>query len=324
MVLLPDRARRPRHLPVALAHLELRRQLDLAHGGPDVLARVHRGDDGVVHVQRRVAHALDLGANRRAPNNRPEVPDAQQLRVEAEQQLERRHVLERVAVAVAADCYEVREVPEQRAEDVAGEQDPVLRQPYHERIARFGAVAGDQLELRPAELEVEALAEEDVGFRLRLFGRRRSARALHAAERLREREGRAPLAKRREPRVVGLMLGVVRLGDHERAGLLEQVDAAHVIDVPLGEHDVLHSARVDRIEIGLMDGRFEAHAGVDHHAAGGRHHQKRVRVALGQVDEIVDGLVAHGGGGMHHEGVGARAPERFGHRGPRRGSGSAS
>jgi hypothetical protein len=75
-----------------------------------------------VHVEHRTLDAIELRPNERAPAHGLEVADEQQLRLEVAQQVDRFDVAKRVAMAVAADGDEVREVPEERAEDVACEQ----------------------------------------------------------------------------------------------------------------------------------------------------------------------------------------------------------
>ena len=57
-----------------------------------------------------------------------------------------------------------------------------------------------------------------------------------------------------------------------------EVNAANMIDVPLGEHDPWRRPRAHGVEQPLVRRRLEAHAGVDDHPTrGGGHH-----VAVGQ------------------------------------------
>ena len=87
-VALPDGANAPRHLAVALAHLELGWQADLAHQREDVLTVVHALGGGVVHVEHRIAQPRQLFANQLLAADRIEVPRDQKLR------LQRHHALQ--------------------------------------------------------------------------------------------------------------------------------------------------------------------------------------------------------------------------------------
>jgi hypothetical protein len=103
-------------------------------------------------------------------------PTSSKLRLEVAQEVDRLDVAERVAMAVAANRDEVREVPEERAEDVARERDPPVRQPEDERVVGFGARDGERLEADAAERECDRSATRIVGCGRDWTARRRAGR----------------------------------------------------------------------------------------------------------------------------------------------------
>ena len=125
------------------------------------------------------------------------------------------------AVLVAADRVEVREVREQRAEQVADERDPVLGQPHDAAVDRL-AHRGEQLDAQPVDGEAEAVVEDDVGRRHRLRHRHAGVLLVDAlrvgAEHVEPDAGGAH-AQALDALVVGLARRVVRLGDVGGAGL---------------------------------------------------------------------------------------------------------
>jgi hypothetical protein len=247
------------------------------------------------------------------------VPDEQQLGLEGEHAIERLDEAERVPVAVAPDRDEVREVAEQGAEEVAREADAVLRQPDHHGVGGLAARRRDQLEAEAAELEGAAILEAEGGQGPRLR-RNLGAEVLpDVAQGLRdhrgEGEGAARGAEALDAGVVRLLGGIVRVRDDLRPLLPEQVDAAHVIDVALGQQDVADGPCVDGVEVSLVHRRLEAHAGVDDDAALGSDHQEGVGQPLGQADEVVDASRFGLGGGLDVEAAGAGPVEGGGHDG---------
>ena len=302
-------------LAVALADLELGRQPDLAHHAarrrsPAFIAATTASCTCSTAPRMRSSSARISVA----PDHRVEVADAAAAPRRAEQHVERLDVAERVAVAVAADRHQVREVPEQRAEHVAGEADPMLRQPDQQRVLGLGARRRRSARsAAPPSVEREAVLERDVGRRTRLRRRRRAARPPCRRRGCSPRtrtccgaRGRARGARRRPG-----ARGCSRAPPPACRARGSSVDAAHVVDVTLRQHDVAERARVDRVEPGLVHRRLEAHAGVDHHAALARHDEVRVRVALREPDEVVDLLA----GGRVVAGRIAKASGRERHRG---------
>ena len=120
---------------------------------------------------------------------------------------------ERVAHAVAAHRHEIREVPEERGEDVADERDAVVGQPEHQRVDRLAAGHADALEAPTAALERVGVGERDVGNGG--LGERReldvvAAREAGLTHHVGEERQRAPDAQTVDANVVGLARRDVR------------------------------------------------------------------------------------------------------------------
>ena len=194
-------------------------------------------------------------------------------------------------VLVAAQRVEVREVREQRPEEVGEQRNPVLRQPDDAAVDGLAAGRGVELELELADAQREPRIEREIGHRpiLALGSAGVPARELadHPRE-LAEPDQGGPGAEPRDPRVVGLTRGVHRLRDITRSRLAEQRDAAHVVDVPLRGDHVGRRPGMDRVEQVLVVRRLPAHARVHDHAARVRcDHVARAR-SRRAVDEVAD------------------------------------
>ena len=119
---------------------------------------------------------------------------------------------------------------------------------------------------RSPHVERVPVVEGDVG--LGRFGERRdrrvvAARVARLAHDIGEERQRSPDAQAVDAHVVGLARGDVLLRDELRAALAERVDAADVIGVALGQHDVARRRGADRVVVALVDLALEPHAGVD-------------------------------------------------------------
>ena len=172
-------------------------------------------------------------------------------------------------VAVAPQRVEVREVGEQRPEEVADEGDAVLRAARRRR----------QSTVSPPGVEISSTLEVADGQRER--GRRRGCRASAGPGPSARRGSRSSQAaddlgpswpnqitavreaEALDAQVVGLAGRVVRPGRRTGARLAEQPDAADVVDVGLRGDDVRRRARADGVEHALVVRGLEAHAGVD-------------------------------------------------------------
>ena len=115
------------------------------------------------------------------------------------------------------------------------------------------------------------------------------------------RRNAAPLARLAQARVFRLVFLVADLGDDLGALFAEQIDAADVIDVSLGEDDVARRARVDRVVVAFVHWRLEAHAGVDDDAA----LRRRDEIAVGEPGRVTgrfDDHAAHSSAAAGREG----------------------
>jgi hypothetical protein len=280
-VVLPDGADAPGDLAVALPDIQLGWKLDLAHQRPDVAAFVHSAHGLVVHVLHGAAQAQEFAADELPTRHRIVMSNQEELGLEGQHAVEGIDEAERIPVAVAPDGDEVREVSEESAEQVPGEADAVLREPDHHGVRRLAAGRRDQLEAKVAELEGIAVLEGDVGLGPGLRWNGAAEIVADVAEGLRDRRREGKGASRRpeslDAGVVRLLGGVVRVGDDPGLRLAKAIDAAQVIDVPLGQQDVADGPPVHGVEVALVHRRLEAHARVDHDPAGGGHHQEGVR-----------------------------------------------
>jgi hypothetical protein len=287
----------------------------------DVLACVHAAHRLVVDVRHGAAQAQQLVADRRPPLDRPVVSHQQQLGLEREHAVEGVDEREGLAVAVAADRHQVREMSEERAEEVAREADAVVGKPHDHRVPGLAARSRQQLEAHASELECVAILEGDRRLGSRLGGHLAAEVLAHvgvgSGDGLREGEAAAAGPEGGDAGVVLLVGRVVLLAHDLGRGLSQQVHAAHVVHVALGEEDEADRAGVHRVVVALVDRRLEAHPGVDDHATLGRHHQVAVREALRDVDEVVDAPGLGLGCGLDREAVRARAMERGGGHGGR-------
>ena len=154
------------------------------------------------------------------------------------------------AVLVAADGVEVREVREERAEEVADQRDAVLGQPddgssrSSPRRRRCSSIRSPSTVRSSRSSNVMS----GVGCGLAHRARRGSPWRCGVAS-VPSMSNQMPAVRMRsalDARVVGLAGRVVRLGDVGGARLLEQVDAADVVDVGLGGDDVVGRARPAR------------------------------------------------------------------------------
>ena len=179
----------------------------------------------------------------------------------------------RLPVAITANGDQVGEMAERTAEQVAGEADPVLGQPHDERIVGLRPGHRDHLEGHAAEFEHEFVLDQQVRRRFVLRGKVRVVLLRVVVESLGKlaREGKAGTtgAKRRQTRVVGLVLGIVRRGDHTQAGiaLAKPGRTADVVHVALGKDQRVHRLVGELAEVRVDHRRLHAHAGIELHAA---------------------------------------------------------
>ena len=171
------------------------------------------------------------------------------------------------AVAVAPQGVEVREVREERPEQIADQCRAAFGQP-HDRAVDGLPHGSVQFHAQAVGIEREEPIEGDVGHGLGLAHGDAGVLGGDAAgvgsERV-EPDAGGPHAQRADARVVGLAELVVLLGHVGGPVLLEEVHPADVVDVGLGGDDVVGGAGPDGIEDPLVVRRLESHAGVDDH-----------------------------------------------------------
>ena len=245
-----------------------------------------------------IAVGGELGADQVRAGHRFVVAVEQQLRLQIQHRLRRRGTGQGIAVTVAADGHQVGEVAEGAAEQIAGEHDPVLRQPHHQRVVGLGAGCGDQHDIQPAQREFVALLEEHIR-RGPVLGVDRHVAGGGVAledrpEVVLEAERGARAAESLQPRIVFLVLGIARLRDIDqpRVQVAKVLHATHVVHVALGGDQVPDRRVRELAQVVTMHRRLESHAAVDQDAACRGLDQVDVGIALGHHDEVVDARAA--------------------------------
>ena len=116
-----------------------------------------------MHVVDRVVQPFERCLDEFRAHDRFVAPGDQHLGAQLADQSVRRHLRLDEAVTVAADGVDVREVREQRAEQVAHHRDAVFGQPHDGAVDRL-ADRGVQLDAQPVDVEGDAVVEQRSGF----------------------------------------------------------------------------------------------------------------------------------------------------------------
>lgn len=162
-VVLPDGPHVPGHPAVALTDVQMLGQSDLTHQGLDILARVHSGDGLVVYRPDRPGEPAELFVDALRPDDRVEVPGEQNLRTQRANPFDGVDNAQSVAITVTTHGDEIGNVTEDRAERVAAQTDPLLRQPDDHRVGGLSARRGDQFQASAAEGQGQRVNDGDVG-----------------------------------------------------------------------------------------------------------------------------------------------------------------
>ena len=127
----------------------MRWKLDLRHRGVDILAVIHVSHGLVVHVLNCGVQPIKFSGDRVRADDGLVVPDRQNLRFEGAYPLDCGAKRSGLSVFVSSDGDEVRNVAEERSEEIAHDGDSRLGEPDDDRLVGFAT-------RNPHEFEIDA------------------------------------------------------------------------------------------------------------------------------------------------------------------------